>query len=53
MINFIYYRKLDDQVKEPLGKGRFANLEEAIQLFASRKNLNVNQFKSMFNVEKE
>jgi hypothetical protein len=52
MINFIYYRNFD-QTKEPLGKGRFANLEEAIQLFASRKNLNVNQFKSMFNVEKE
>ena len=48
-----YFPVKFDQVKEPLGKGRFANLEEAIQLFASRKNLNVNQFKSMFNVEKE
>jgi hypothetical protein len=33
MINFIYYRKLD-QTKEPLGKGRFADLEEAINIFA-------------------
>jgi hypothetical protein len=52
MINFIYYRNFD-QTKEPLGKGRFANLEEAIQLFAVEKILSINQFKSMFNVEKE
>tara|TARA_R110000803_G_scaffold189420_1_gene251904 strand:+ start:531 stop:689 length:159 start_codon:yes stop_codon:yes gene_type:complete len=52
MITFIYYRKFD-QVKEPLGKGRFADLEEAIHIFADRKNLSINQFKLMFNVEKE
>ena len=52
MIKFIYYRKFD-QVKEPLGTGRFFNLEEAIRVFANRKNLKSNQFKLMFNVEKE
>jgi hypothetical protein len=52
MINFIYYRNFD-QTKEPLGKGRFADLEEAIQLFAGRKKLHISQFKSMFNVEKK
>ena len=52
MNEFIYYRKFD-QVKEPLGTGRFANLEEAIQLFANRKKLNINHFKSMFKVEEK
>ena len=51
MIEFIYYRKFDG-VKESLGTGRFPTLEEAIYVFANRKNLNVNQFKSMFKVEK-
>jgi hypothetical protein len=52
MNDFIYYRKFD-QAKEPLDKGRFINLEEAIQLFANRKKLHINQFKSMFKVEKK
>tara|TARA_R110000744_G_scaffold211534_2_gene330640 strand:+ start:1762 stop:1920 length:159 start_codon:yes stop_codon:yes gene_type:complete len=52
MTSFIYYRKFD-QVKEPLGTGRFFNLEEAIRVFANRKNLKSNQFKSIFTVEKK
>ena len=52
MSEFIYYRNFD-QTKEPLGTGRFTNLEEAIQLFADRKKLNINQFKSMFKVEEK
>ena len=52
MSEFIYYRNFD-QTKEPLGTGRFANLEEAIQSFANRKKLNPNQFKSIFKVEKK
>ena len=52
MSEFIYYRNFD-QTKEPLGTGKFANLEEAIQLFANRKKLHISQFKSLFNVEKK
>lgn len=52
MSEFIYYRNFD-QTKEPLDKGRFANLEEAIKLFAERKRLSISQFKSMFNVEEK
>ena len=52
MSEFIYYRNFD-QTKEPLGKGRFTDLEEAIQLFAGRKKLHISQFKSMFSVEKK
>ena len=52
MREFIYYRNFD-QTKEPLDKGRFTNSEEATQLFADRKKLDINQFKLMFKVEKK
>ncbi|MDB4343496.1 hypothetical protein OAA15_00585 [bacterium] len=52
MDEYYFYRK-SDQTKEPIGKAKFANAYAALTYFMSKKNLNADQFASLFELGKK
>jgi hypothetical protein len=49
MKEYFFYREFD-QLKEPIGVGKFISIREAYTLFAERKDMNINQFTKLFKV---
>jgi hypothetical protein len=53
MKEYVFYRVLDEYSKEPLGKGKFINVDEAVLFFSAKKQISVSNFKSLFKVEQK
>ena len=53
MIEYSFYRKLDETNQEPIGTGKFTNAEEAIRYFAKRKDLSVREFVILYKVTRK
>jgi len=53
MIEYSFYRKLDETNQEPIGTGRFVDAEEAIRYFAKRKDLSVREFVILYKVARK
>ena len=50
MTKYSFYRKLDETNQEPIGTGRFVDMEEAIKFFAKCKNLSIREFVILYKV---
>lgn len=52
MKTYIFYSKYDSN-KEKLGTTKAHTLEEAIEIFANRKKLDIEEFKKLFDIERK
>ena len=48
---YFYYSKFDYNKKEPIDKVLAFTKENAIEFFANRKNIDINEFNKLYNVE--
>ena len=52
MDKYYFYRK-SDPLKEPIGVGRFTDSVKALTYFASKKDLTIDEFISLFELGKK
>ncbi len=52
-MKYYYFHRIFDISKEPVGRGRFASLEEARILFPRQKDLSILEFNKLFKVREE